>query len=99
MQIHNASSSIITLGDMPSNQSNDMGYPPMGLILQPGATVTVNDTDADKSNQLGALIYAGLITITGSAEPTTGQPQSVGLYALYLAVNALADRVYALEHP
>jgi len=97
MQIHNGSSSIVTIGDIPGNQPNDLGYPAMGLTFQPGATIAVNDTDADKSLQLGAMINAGLLSITGADEPTAGLPNSVGLYALQASVNALWIQVRALQ--
>lgn len=70
MQITNTSSGIVTIGDMPGGQSGQ------GLTIQPGAVVTVYDQDADKSVQLGSLIDAGLLTITGAAEPSAGSPSA-----------------------
>ena len=66
MQIHNASAGIVIISDMPGAQTGQ------SLTLQPGATVTVYDQDADKSLQLGALLTSGAITKTGTAEPSSG---------------------------
>lgn len=68
MIITNVSSGNVTISDLPGGQSGQ------GLTLGPGASATIYDQDADKSLQLGGLITAGLVSKTGTAEPSAGQP-------------------------
>jgi hypothetical protein len=86
MQITNTSSGIVSISDMPGGQSGQ------GLIIQPGAVVTVYDQDADKSLQLASLITAGLLAKTGSAEPSSGS-LSADQAALVVGAGAAQVRV------
>jgi len=66
MQITNSSSAIVTISDMPGGQSGQ------GLTIQPGASITVYDQDADRSAQLASLLTSGALTKSGSLEPSSG---------------------------
>ena len=68
MIIKNVSNGVITISDLVGAQGGD------GVILQPGAQVTIFNEDAERSLQLGQLITAGLVTNLGSGEATTGTP-------------------------
>jgi hypothetical protein len=96
MQITNVSQSIVNITDMPGGETGQ------GLTLQPGAVALVFDKDADASVQLASLMASDLVTKTGTAEPTSGDGNSVqsalvvGASAAQIAVSGAASAGQAL---
>lgn len=84
MKIHNATTGVIIIADIPGPQGN-------GLTLQAGADILIFDEDAEKSSQLGSLMTAGAITKLSDEEPADGGPNADAD-----AAGAAADATQAL---
>jgi hypothetical protein len=84
MIIKNVSSGIITIDDIPGPQSGE------GLEIQPGATITIFNDQAQESAQLGSFLASGALVNQGFSEPSAGTPVDIPASRVVAAKDALA---------